>query len=126
MEQIIAFLTANPTGAFATVDNGVPRVRPWAFMMEGNGKLWFCTSNDKDVYRELQANPNMEFTSWQGFSILRLSGKVNFSQDVEMKNKILENNPGVKSIYKSSENPVFEIFYLEHGKAALDGKTYEF
>ncbi len=126
MEQIIAFLTANPTGAFATVDNGLPRVRPWAFMMAENGKLWFCTANNKDVYRELQANPNMEFTSWQGFNILRLSGKVNFSQDVEMKNKILENNPGVKSMYKSSENPVFEIFCLEHGKATMGGKTYDF
>lgn len=126
MKEIIEFLAKNPTGAFATVDNGKARVRPWAFMMENQGKLWFCTSNNKNVYKEMQANPNVEFASWQGFNILRLSGKVKFSQDIDMKAKILENNPGVKSIYKSPDNPIFEIFYLENGKATLGEKTYEF
>ena len=126
MKEIIEFLAKNPTGAFATVDNDKPRVRPWAFMMEDQGKLWFCTSNNKNVYKEMQANPNIEFSSWQGFNILRLNGKVKFSQDTAMKAKILENNPGVKSIYKSPDNPIFEIFYLEAGKATLGEKTYEF
>ena len=126
MKEIIEFLKANPTGALATVDKGLPRVRPWAFMMEDQGMIWFCTANTKDVYRELQDSPNIEFTAWQGFNILRLSGKVKFSQDLEMKDKILDNNPGVKSIYNSSENPAFEIFYLDHGKVTLGGTAYDF
>jgi len=126
MQEIIEFLNSYRTGCLATVENGKPRVRPWAFMLEEGGKFWFCTANNKDVFKQLKGNPYIEFTSWEGFNILRLSGEVKFSQDMEMKTKILENNPGVKSIYKSPDNPVFEIFYLEHGKAALAGQTYEF
>ena len=28
----------------------------------GKGKLWFCTNNQKDVYKDMQANPNIEIS----------------------------------------------------------------
>ncbi|MTV50894.1 pyridoxamine 5'-phosphate oxidase [Heliobacillus mobilis] len=125
MKEAIEFLNAHKTGCFATVENGKPRVRPWAFMLEDGGKFWFCTANNKDVYRQLKENPHMEFTSWEVFTIFRISGEVKFSQDIEMKKKILEENPGLKSLYGAND-PVFEIFYLEHGNISFAGKTYEF
>lgn len=126
MKEVIEFLYAHPVGCFATVENGEPRVRPWAFMLEEDGKFWFCTANNKKVYQQLKANPMMEFTVWEGFNILRISGGVKFSDDLAMKAKILDKNPSLKPIYESAENPIFEIFYLEHGSANLLGKTYEF
>ena len=53
------------------------------------------------------------------FAWVRLRGEIHFSRDVAMKAAILEANSLVKSIYKTPDNPVFEIFYLEHGKAIL-------
>lgn len=126
MEDIISFLNTHKNGCLATVEEGKPRVRPWAFMLEAGEKFWFCTANNKDVFKQLKQNPHIEFTCWEGINILRISGKVTFSDDFAMKAKIMESSPGAKHFYKSPENPLFEIFCLDHGKATLDGKTYEF
>ena len=29
-------------------------------LFEKDGKLWFCTNNQKDVYKDMQANPEVE------------------------------------------------------------------
>lgn len=61
MNEVVKFLQENPVQYFATVgkDNKA-KVRPFQFMIEDGGKLWFCTNNEKDVYAEMQANPYIE------------------------------------------------------------------
>lgn len=116
MEEILKFLKENPSGALATIDNGKPRVRPWGFMFEENGRFYFCTANTKNVYTQLKKNPYIEFTATSKDMVtVRLSGKITFTNDMNIKEKILETDPGVKSIYKSADNPIFEAFYVEHG-----------
>lgn len=118
MQEVVKFLQENITGFLATVENGKPKVRPFQFMLEDGGKLFFCTSNTKDVFKQLKANPFVEFSSSSPkFAWIRLSGKVEFSKDLEIKEKVLENSDLVKSIYKTADNPIFEIFYIEHGTA---------
>ena len=34
--------------------DGKPKVRPMQYMILDDGKLWFCTNSEKDVYKELQ------------------------------------------------------------------------
>lgn len=133
MKEVIEFLKANSMGCLATVEDGKPRVRPWGFMLEQEGKLWFCTANTKDVFHQLQKDPAIEFTSTsQAYVTVRIRGKVRFSKDLEMKKKIIDNSPMVKGIYHMPDNPIFEIFYLEHGNAIVSDfsgkppKTFEF
>lgn len=120
MQEVLTFLKENPLGSLATVADGKPRVRPWGFMLAEDGKLWFCTANTKDVFRQLQANPAIAFTSFSpDFVTVRLRGDIRFSQDREMKEKILAHSSLVRDIYQTADNPAFEIFYLEHGEAVL-------
>ncbi len=121
MKEIIDFLYANPMGCLASIDeDGRPRVRPWGFMFEQDGKLWFCTANTKDVFCQIQCNPAIEFcTTSKDFVTVRISGDVIFGIDVNIKRKMLEMNDLVKSIYKTVDNPEFEIFYLKHGQATM-------
>lgn len=133
MKEVINFLSANPMGSLATVDGNKPRVRPWGFMLEKDGKFWFCTANNKDVFQQLKKNPAVAFCSTsQEMVTVRLNGEAIFSNDVTMKTIIIENNPLVKSIYQTPDNPLFEIFYLEHGQAVISDfsgqppKTFEF
>ena len=89
-------------------------------MLEKDGKLFFCTSNEKEVYKEIKSNPYVELCSSSLESVwVRLHGKVVFKNDPDIKSKILENNPLIKSIYQTPDNPVFEIFYLEGAEAVF-------
>jgi len=120
MQDVVKFLEENSVGFLATVDNGKPRVRPFQFMLEEGGKLYFCTSNAKDVFSQLKANPYVEFScSTNTFAWIRVQGKAVFSNDPAIKAKILEKSELVKSIYQKPDNPIFEIFYLAEGNAVI-------
>ena len=56
MKKVVEFLTANPVQYLATVGrDGKAKCRPFMFCFEQGGKLWFCTNNQKDVYKDMQA-----------------------------------------------------------------------
>ena len=120
MKEVIALLKENPMGFLATVDNGEPRVRPWGFMFEQDGRFYFCTNNTKPVYRQLTANPRIEFaTLAKTMTWVRLRGPIVFTEDLAMKEKVLAANDMVRSIYKTADNPIFKVFYVEHGTASI-------
>jgi uncharacterized pyridoxamine 5'-phosphate oxidase family protein len=121
MKTVTDFLKKSQVQYLATVGiNGKPKVRPFQFMLEDGGKLYFCTSNEKQVYKEIQKQPCVELcASGENFSWMRLSGKVVFSQDLAIKSKVQEVNPFVKSIYKTPDNPAFEVFYLDEATATI-------
>lgn len=120
MEEIAFFLASNPSGAFATVDEGKPKVRPWGFMHAHDGKFYFCTANTKDVYKQMLKNPNVEFTSTSKEGVtIRLSGLAKFTNDSKMKQQILDDHAFLKNRYQSVDNPIFEVFYIEHGEATF-------
>lgn len=120
MQEVIDFLKENVSGVLATVEEGTPRARPFQFMYAENGKFFFCTNNTKEVYKQLQKTPYIEFSSMSPkFAWVRLRGEVVFSSELACKEKIFAISPLVKSLYKDPENPIFEVFYLEHGTAIL-------
>ena len=121
MNEVIKFLKENPVQYFATVgkDNKA-KVRPFQFILEDGGKLWFCTNNQKDVYEEMQANPYVQVcVSTPKFEWIRLSGKAVFKNDMDIKEKVIEASPLVKNLYESASNPIFEVFYLDEAKAVI-------
>ncbi|ELC8442475.1 pyridoxamine 5'-phosphate oxidase family protein [Clostridium perfringens] len=121
MNEVVKFLKENPVQYFATVGlDGKAKVRPFQFIIEEKGKLYFSTSNQKTVFSEIEKNPYVEICSASpNFAWLRLNGKVVFSKDLEIKEKVLNASELVKSIYKEASNPIFEVFYLEDAKAVI-------
>lgn len=121
MNEVIKFLKENPVQYFVTVGKyNKAKVRPFQFMIEDGGKLWFCTNNEKDVYAQMQANPYVEVcVSTPKFEWIRLNGKAVFKNDMDVKEKVIEASPLVKSLYQSATNPIFEVFYLDEAKATI-------
>lgn len=121
MNEVVKFLKENPVQYFATVDkDGKPKVRPFQFMLEKNGKLFYCTSNKKPVYEQIENNSNVEIcVSSPDNTWIRLSGEVVFTKDINIKAEIIELSPLVKSLYKTPDNPIFEAFYLSNAKAVI-------
>lgn len=125
MKDVVKFLTEHKQGFLATTEDGKPRVSPFEFGVEDGGKLYFCTANSKEVYNQIKANPYIEFSSSApGNTWIRVSGEVKFSDNIKIKEKIINSSELVKSIYKTPDNPLLEIFYLINGtatKSSLSG-----
>ncbi len=131
MKKVVEFLQANPVQYLATVGrDGKAKCRPFMFLAEVGGKLWFCTNNQKDVYKDMLENPEIQISvSSPKYEWIRLSGKAVFENNMEVK-KICIENPIVKDQYKTADNPIFEVFYIEnpHGVIAdfSGNPPYEF
>lgn len=120
MDEIVKFLEENPIGSLATVENGQPFLRPWGFGTAKNNKLWFCTANIKEVFKQLKNNSCIAFSATSSSMVtVRIRGEISFSDDLSIKKQILENSKMAKAIYKMPDNPIFEVFYIEEGEAVL-------
>lgn len=120
METVTEFLKNNSAGFLATVEGGKPKVRPFQFMMEEDGRFYFCTNNTKAVYRQLQANPYVEFSGTSPeFAWVRLSGEAVFTDSLTIRSRVLNSHPLVESLYQNAANPIFEVFYLKNATATL-------
>ena len=121
MDEVVGFLKANPVQCAATVGlDGKPKARPFQFMFERDGKLWFCTNNQKEVYAQLRRNPWLELCAVDAtFAWLRLSGRAAFVDDREVKEAVLAHCGLVKSLYGTADNPIFEVFHLAEAHAAI-------
>ena len=122
MNKVVDFLQANPVQYLGTIGrDGKAKCRPFMFCFEKDGKLWFCTNNQKDVYKDMQANPEVEVSvSDPAYAWLRLHGRAVFEDNMEVKEACMA-NPIVKGQYNTADNPIFVVFYLEnpHGVIVL-------
>ena len=101
--------------------DGKPKVRPMQYMILDDGKLWFCTNSEKDVYKELQANPALELcgckleeneiqTPW-----IRFSAEAVFEERQDIRDAIIEKSSIVNALdSKMRENPIFKVFDLKN------------
>ena len=131
MKKVVEFLKENPVQYLATVGRDKKaKCRPFMFAGEMDNKLWFCTNNQKEVYKDLQNNPFVEISvSSPSYAWIRLHGTAVFENNMAAKEMCML-NPIVKGQYETAENPIFEVFYLEdaHGVIAdfSGNPPYEF
>ena len=123
MNEVLKFLTDNPTFYLATVDGDIPKVRPFGFVMDYKNKLYFCTSNQKNVFKQLKANPRFEVStmSKEG-EWLRLKGKAVFDTNKQSKQAALDFAPFLSSLY-SVDDPIFEVFYIEDAEGTFYNRS---
>lgn len=120
MNEVVKFLSENPVQYLATIGrDGKAKCRPFMFAGELDGRLWFCTNSQKNVYKELQTNPYTELTvSSPAYAWIRLNGKAVFADSMAAKEMCIA-NPIVKNQYGEASNPIFEVFYLEDAHAVI-------
>ncbi|MFZ7120171.1 MAG: pyridoxamine 5'-phosphate oxidase family protein [Eubacteriaceae bacterium] len=120
MEKILNFLKENPTFYFATVEGDKPKVRPFGFFMERNGKLYFGMGNHKKSYKQLLKNPNVEISTTNAKGEwIRISGVAVFDDSEETMTKAFETMPGLKNIYNEETGLTLANLYLKNGVAEI-------
>jgi uncharacterized pyridoxamine 5'-phosphate oxidase family protein len=115
MIDFVTVLKTNPNGVLATQDGSKVKTRVFQYLFADGNKVYLCTNSEKPVYAQLQANPQVSFCTFpQNFSqVLSVNGKVVFVEDMALKKRALDENPPIKGIYQTPDNPIFKIFYID-------------
>lgn len=114
MLSVEPVLKENPNGILATKNGAMLATRMFQFLFSDENKAYFCTSSQKPVYEQLKKDANVSFCTYapKFDPVVSLNGKVHFVDDIALKDRALEENPGIKRIYKSSANEIFKLFYI--------------
>lgn len=116
MEKAFEFLKANKAVAFATVEGGKPKIRVFEVMKQQGNTLYFTTAPGKEVYRQLQENPNVEILAMKENIFVRIAGKAVFDVDDTTAREIYAANPVLPRLYKAYT----DLVYFRLSAATLD------
>lgn len=119
MERALDFLRDHKEIALATCEGNLPKMRIFQIMKRECNVLYFATSREKAIYRELVKNPNVEILAYADNVSVRCSGMVNFDVEDDTKQWIYDNNPVLPRLYSSYDKlvyfrlPVAEMDYYD-------------
>ncbi len=117
MKEVLDFLNKAGVYFLATAYDDQPHVRPIGFVMDYNGKLAFCTGNNKSMCKQLAANPKIEIACYDGQgNTLRIRGKAVFATSEETQRRAFEVMPALSGMYAVGDG-IFEIYYLDDATA---------
>ena len=110
----------------ATIDGGIPRVRP-VTLIHFDKKMWVTTGSSSAKIRQIKANSSIEFCLLLGdgenSGYIRGGGEAEIISDAETRKMIADNTPFFKTFWKDTDDPGYallriharEIEYLKPG-----------
>lgn len=124
MSEVYDFIKKAGTYYIATVDGDQPRVRPFGTIDLFEDKLYIQTAKSKDVSKQIQKNPKVELTAFDGTTWIRLSGTLVRDDRKKAKAHMLEAYPNLKKRY-SEEDDNTEVLYFKDAIATFYSFTSE-
>lgn len=124
MKEVLDYLRNCGTFYLATSEGDQPRVRPFGAVCEFEGKLYIVTNNQKDVYKQMLANPKVEICGTHAGTWLRVSGEVKEDVRHEARVAMMDANNSLSSMYTVDDN-LMTVFYFENGTATISSFTAE-
>lgn len=118
MNRATQFLKDCRTFYLATMDGDQPRVRPFGAVMERNGKLYICTNNTKDCFKQMMENPSVEISAAKDDTWIRITGEVVRDDSIQARAQMLDEIPSLKSMY-APEDGIYEVLYLKNATATI-------
>ena len=120
MDKILSFLKENSTFYFATVEDNKPRVRPFGFVMEWQGRLYFGMGKHKASYKQMQANPNVEIcTASKKGEWIRIKGTAVLDDSQAAMDQAFQVAPFLTNIYNKESGLTMGLCYLENVDAEI-------
>ncbi|MHC4842950.1 MAG: pyridoxamine 5'-phosphate oxidase family protein [Planctomycetota bacterium] len=118
-EEVFEFITKNPVFALATVEDKQPHVRYMMMYRADQNGLIFGTGQQKDVHQQLQTNPQVEmcFHNPDSGKQVRVSGRVEVLDELELKKRIVDDYPFLREWVDSEGYDVLITYRLRGGKA---------
>ena len=118
MERTLKFLKEAGTYYLATVDGDQPRVRPFGTINEFEGKLYIQTGKNKDVSKQLHANPKAEICAFMNGEWIRVACELVPDDRREAKVAMLDAYPNLKGMYSADDDNT-EVLYMKDATATF-------
>jgi uncharacterized pyridoxamine 5'-phosphate oxidase family protein len=119
--EILAFITKNPYCTLATVEGHQPRVRTIMTLRADERGILFNTGKVKDLYRQIQANPDVELCYYDPVSRVqvRISGRLFLQDDAETYQLVLEKLPFLRPLVEAKGTGLLAPYLLKSGRATV-------
>ena len=103
LQEALDFLRDHNEIAFATSEGNLPKLRIFQIMMQEGTMLYFATSPNKAVWKELQTSPNVELLAYADKVSVRCVGAVSFEVPDDIQQWIYNHNEVLPRLYTSYE-----------------------
>ena len=118
MQTVHDFLKKAGTYYLATIDGGQPRVRPFGTINLFEGKLYIQTGKKKDVVKQINANPKVELSAFDGETWIRVAATLVEDNRTEAQESLLAAYPQLQGMYAVNDgNNV--VYYLKDATATF-------
>jgi uncharacterized pyridoxamine 5'-phosphate oxidase family protein len=118
MSKIGEFLKETGVFFLATEEGNQPRIRPLGAYLEIDGKIIFAVGDFKNVYNQLQVNPQVEIVACkQNGHWLRYTGTAVFETDEKYSEAMLDATPNLRNIYNEQTGHKLKAFHIENATA---------
>lgn len=119
MQEVYEFLKEKaPTYYLATIDGDQPRVRAFGTLDLFEDKLYIQTGKNKDVYKQIVANPKVEICAAAGPEWLRVTCELVPDDRVEPKKHMLDNYPELRAMYDENDDNTI-VLYMTNATATF-------
>ena len=121
--EAVDFLKKQEKFYLATVEKDKPKIRPFGAVTEFEGRLYITTSNSKDVFKQIQENPNVSICACdEKRKWLRIEGKAKFDERIEAKQNMLDSNPVLirNKRYTSASDETMALFYIDGAEISFN------
>ena len=130
IEKVNEILTKAEVFYLATVNGDKPKVRPLGLHLLFEDKIYFGVGTFKEVYKQMEANSNVEIAVWDGEHFLRYYGTADLTKNEAVAEKAFELMPELAEIYKSNGWEM-GVFFLNDATAEIRNmfaveESYEF
>jgi len=118
-EEIFEFVRKNPVFSLATSEENRPHVRCIMLYRADENGIIFNTGENKDVHRQLSANPQVElcFYNPEENRQVRIEGTVEVLEDLELKKQVVKDYPFLKEWVDREGYDVLIVYCLKSGRA---------
>ncbi len=108
IEKVISIIKNSPCGYLATSVDGQPRIRPMAFVVLDDLRLWSSTFCVSGKVKECDDNAKVEVCFVDGDKVqVRLEGRISTQGGADKKRALLELNPRVRRHFPDENDPNF-------------------
>jgi len=122
MKEVQEFLKKCGVYYLATIDGDKPRVRPFGTAEIFENHLYIQTGKNKDVFKQIEKNPNVELSGFVDGKWIRVEGKLVLDDRIEAKKDMLDKNPDLRGMYNENDSNT-AVLYFESGKAVISSFT---